>query len=406
MSKKPNHFYVVFNPLLGYQNNDFPTQAHEFYSRLKNLWETDTVNPHMYWGKIKKTKNNPDLAIEKFEKVILENQSLQLNTHLYISDFTNVWVAKVESVCRKISDFSLTLDIYKNEEVEMWFKISEMDLIFSKSADTIDFLSCLSTENVKSLNPYLGGLRYPLIVQDNYEEDYFAKVDSIKSRMLIENLQITNSSDRIRTLVEGYVIPHRNFSQLPTAIRNEILASELSFLEIEKSNGLKTKMINKVAISYIQILEGVLNATFVKEFKTEANLNLIKNYAKANPQESVSNCYYTDRHLSLNEVWKCLNRDSFGGCIGVKKHLKSVGKSELLNFCLNDVYKILDSSFVKEYGLADIRNDQTHLQGKIELSFEDALEIRNLILGVGCKGLINSLVEISNSHKGSLKAAA
>ncbi len=70
---------------------------------------------------------------------------------------------------------------YDGKNVEIWFKISDMDLVSSEYVETGYYLENLYAKNdfcsqeLDSINPYLSGLRYPLIVQDRLSERYFAK---------------------------------------------------------------------------------------------------------------------------------------------------------------------------------------------------------------------------------------
>lgn len=396
MSFEHKHFYTVFNPMLGHKNPDYPTQAHEFYERLKIQWESKNNDPHMYWGKIRKTRTNNALNIEHFQSIIADNLKNKLDTHLYISDFNNFWVAKVEEVTTKIPSSFNTLELYKNEEVELWFKISEIDLIASNSKETNEFLSLLNIPElgIQSINPYLSGLRYPLIVRDSLNENYFFKNDeTLSCRMLRDNPEITNSSSRVKSLITSYAIPEKNFNKLPSIIRNEILAAEIDYQDLKNNVGLKTNSMNKIACAYIQILEGILNATLVSSFKTKENITALKKLAKENPDLKIGDQFYSNRNLSLNDIENLIKYDTYASFIGFKKHLKTENKSMFCNFIKTELYEMLNIQFGEGFCLKEIRNDKVHLEGKIELTFEEALEIRNIILGVGCKGAINNLVE-------------
>ena len=403
MSYTPKHFYVVFNPLLGDQNPDYPTSAHEVYFRLKEQWKSDFKDPHMYWAKVKKTSRPDSLNEQIFLKVIEENNKNFCTTHLYISDFNHLWVAKIDTVSKKISDYDYTLDAYKKEDVELWFKITEMDLISSDPRETISHISFLKTEAIDSLNPYLGGLRYPLIISDTYNENYFSHIDDSKSVMLKENPLISNSADRVKELVLSYAIPEANFLHLPLVVRNEILNIELEYLDLKKHNGAKSGKMKKVATNYIQILECVLNHTLIESFRST---NEVRNLKEEIAKKHVDNSLFklcSEKNLSLYEIEKIISNESYGGLFNIYSHLTRDKKNEFSNYLKNDLRKILNTKIVSEYSLRDIRNDQAHLDGGVEMTYFESLEIRNLILGVGCKGLINEIVEKWYGKKVNIK---
>jgi len=393
MSYMPKHFYVVFNPLLGERNPDYLTSAHEVYFKLKEQWKSDFKEPHMYWAKVKKTQRPDSLNELDFIKVIEENKKNFCSTHLYISDFNHLWVAKIDSVCKKISNHDYTLEAYKKEDVELWFKITEMDLISSDPRETIGYISFLKTEAINSLNPYLSGLRYPLIVSDSYDEKYFAHIDDSKSIMLKENPLISNSADRIKELVLSYAIPEANFLHLPLVARNEILNIELEFLDLNKHGGAKTGKMRKVATSYIQLLECVLNHTMIENFRTT---NEVANLKEEIGKKHVDNSLFKlcgEKNLSLYEIERIIVAESYGGLFNIYSRLNKEKKGKFSNYLKNVLSKVLNKKIVSNYSLRDIRNDQAHLEGEIEMTYFESLEIRNLILGVGCKGVINEIIE-------------
>ncbi len=399
MSYRPTHFYIVFNPLLGYNSQDYKTQAHEFYARLKEQWINKQKEPHLFWGKIRKTKTNSKLEIAPFEKIIIKNRQNNNETFLFITDHSHLWVAKIESVQKNIDDMSYALELYKLQEVEMWFKISEIDLISSNPKETLNYISLLYTEDIESLNPYLSGLRYPLAVQDLLEEKYFSKSEKNESRMLKKNPEITDTASSMRKTITSYAIPDNHFSVLPSVIRNEILSIEIEFLELDQSFGMRQYKMHKIATAYIQIVESILNTTLISEFKND---NAVKTQLLGLDSVDKKRAkFYNEKSLSLNEIEKIIDHESYDGLFNTKNFLKKSGKSEFFNFMSTELKAALNKKYENGYAFKDLRNDDAHLKGGIELSIKESTEIRNLVLGVGCTGLINTIIE--KWHNGKAK---
>ena len=65
---KPWHFYTVFNPLLG-KHSDYPTQAHEFYQKLKAEGLADIIPTIEFCRNHKHTKVF-DEETEEEEKIL------------------------------------------------------------------------------------------------------------------------------------------------------------------------------------------------------------------------------------------------------------------------------------------------------------------------------------------------
>ena len=142
---KPYHFYVAFNPLFN-EDSNWKTQAHEFYQALKFKKEKNK-DAHMYWGKIQISEHSESLKMTTFEQVVSENSEVQMDSHLFITDYQHMWVGKVADVLKEIPDSENTLDFYKNKIVEVWFKVVDFDLISNHAAETLAILNQLHVEN-------------------------------------------------------------------------------------------------------------------------------------------------------------------------------------------------------------------------------------------------------------------
>jgi hypothetical protein len=142
---KPYHFYLAFNPLFN-QDQTWKTQAHEFYHLLK---EKKQMNPDafMYWGKIQISEYSEPLVVSNFKQVMDENVDLQMDTHVYITDYQHLWVGKVEEVLHEMTDFDNTLSFYHSKRVEIWFKIVDFDLISLSAVETLSLLNSLHVDN-------------------------------------------------------------------------------------------------------------------------------------------------------------------------------------------------------------------------------------------------------------------
>lgn len=409
MSKEVEHFYVVFNPMLGQKNLDYQTQAHEFYHRLKYQWETETKNPKMYWPKIKKTKRaiNDSLNISKFKSVFEKNSQNKQDTYLYITDYTSLWVSVVSGVKEKITKFDFTLDSYRNEEVEVWFEISEMFLISNKSEDTLTFISFFSTDEIKSLNPYLSNLRYPLIVKNDYVEDYFKKDEDGKSIMLKDVAELTPESERIKKIITSYSIPESNYEKLPIVLRKEIISAEMTFLKIDSFSGQKTAEAERIANVYLRVLEKLINHTFIDELRNCKDIENVKTLKNEEIKDKILYKLVNGKSLSLYDIEDLIKKDNVGGLFNLTSYLKKNKKSEFSDYLKSVLGRLLSQNCFDGQKLVDVRNDNTHMEGKIHLSYKEAVDIRNLILGVGSTGLINEIIEKWYCEKSNaLKIAA
>lgn len=365
----PYSFYVVFNPLLNGENQSYKTQAHEFFHRLKeNLASGDSSKSHLYWGKLKMSSHEKPLEFERFKKAHEANKAGGFHTHLVISDFHHYWVAKVESVHQEVFDKENTLPFYDGKDVEIWFKISDMDLISSEYVETGYYLEQLfarsefSDQEIESINPYLSGLRYPLIVQDRLAEPYF--VNSIagqKPRALGQNPLIENPGEfgKVANNVQTYVLPPAIYGKLSERVRKKLISVEM---KIYKQEGGKEELNKEIVRNYREILEEVLNETFCRFAFEEAGRAVFEDKERLSLKE-------------LSEIFVNPARVE-------SRNLDLLFKPKLgfFRYCRKELLEILQE---RDFLLSEEEG---------EVSQKEAMLFRNIVLGVGCKGIINSLI--------------
>lgn len=384
----PFSFYVVFNPLLNGNNENYQTQAHEFFQRLKeNLLSGMPENGHFYWGKIKVNNDEKALQFDNYKAAVEANQNAGLPTHLYISDFHHFWVCKVESVHKEIFDKTNTLPFYDGKEVEIWFKVTDMDLISSEYVETGYYLEQLYVDNqfdphnVDSINPYISGLRYPLIVQNKLNEFYFMDYHKLgKARALSNNPLIQNPSEfgKIAHTVQAYVLPPAIYGKLSEQIKKRLIKIELDISSREKENH---DIFYRVKKEYIKLLEGMLNETFVKFLKYEAPEKIgfelqgdEQFFTRDLSHQKIKEAKYS---FSLQEICKIINDPVF-----VQSANLDMIFSDKLKF-----WKYLRSELMEIVQTHDLLNEPSENPGA-----KEAMLLRNIVLGVGCKGIINSLI--------------
>jgi hypothetical protein len=392
---KPFHFYVVFNPMIN-KDTHYKTQAHEFYHSLKTkVLNDDSEEAFMYWGKLK-VDNSKDEDLNHFSKMIENNQHIGEETHLYITDYHHFWVAKVESVHAEIFNKNHALPFYDNKEVEMWFKITDMELLSAEFEETSYYLKQLYVDNkfhdevIESLNPYLGGLKFPLILQDNLNEKYFKNVYSEDVSRCVKNNPLINNpgaSGGVVSSMKSFVLPPQIFSMLSSLTKKELLDVEVG---LTKREDFDSNLFDGVLSSYLRILESVMNDTLGFILKRE-----------------FGNCLFISKsgtHFSDQKTEDNISIDLFQGVISLNGfvHLL-VDANKFGNISLKDLEVTYPNiveyfsnelvPFILEEELAEMRIKAQQGE-KLQVSKIQVLKVRNQILGVGCVGVINSLFNL------------
>ena len=387
------HYYLTFNPFLNNQYEQDYTQAHEFYDFLKEIVSKDKSGT-AYWGKIIGKERSSTVDMESFQKVFNMNKDESLSTHLYITDFKNIWVGRVNSVGSEKPKTGKTLDFYEGKNVEAWFELSDFMLLEHNADETANKLSELYIENefsemvIQGLSPFTTSIRYPCLLQDIAEEQYFDEMDTSEfSHMVLKsNPAITKSnSNQVLKNLHTYVFPEEMYSKLPHSAKLEIEAAEVDMLEQRHHN------MHKIAFGYLKALEIVLNDLIVGHIKrsglgehffvdaTSAPPKLYMNTTK----DYLIPLKQFNKHFSTAHLLNFMDRASNQNHMGLKKAFSD--HKHFIRFLNKEANQV-----IKDNSLIAIRNALAHGETD-KVSFKDAVAVRHLILGgAGNTGLIAS----------------
>ncbi len=394
---KPYHYYVAFNPLFN-EDRSFKTQAHQFHHHLK---EKKLANPnaHMYWGKLQISSYSEPLNVGHMEQVLVENHHDQMESHLYVTDYQHMWVGKVSEVLREIPDPQNTLEFYKDKNVEVWFKITDFDLLTNNARDTAAFMAQLQVDNefypykIKELTAFTSGIRFPMIVQDRSLERFFAS----GLRILKENSLIAKSGDSmdLNNLMQSFVIPEANFRRIPENIRVEIVHAEILIVDAQ-SHGKKDRLkLEQAMLTYLKCLEVLLNETFVAHLKREEGHRIWVTKDSPSPKfmrsvldkdkSSLIRLKDSTEYFNLSQIKMLLDTPSFFPHTSLDWVFRE--KRSFWEYCRLELRATL-----KNESLIELRNVLTTQEGA-RAHDRELMLVRNILLGVGGRGVFNNIIE-------------
>lgn len=392
------HFYLTFNPSKNSYSDPEYTQAHEFYDFLKKKIQENS-NSYAYWGKIISKDRNKNINLDKMKKVIEENKSAGHSTHLYISDFKNLWVGKVEEIKDNIGTDFQTLSFYKDKNVEVWFKISDFTLIEGTYEGTVKKLSHFFIDNeymslkIDELSPFTSGISYPAYIQDLANEMYFDENEGKQLILEHSELMLNNSLGRVTKILQIYAFPEEVYNLIPHSARIEIEGAELDLLENRTHN------YAKVAFSYIKALEIIINHLVIghmkknncgDEFYVKPDVMPPKLYLNPGDDVGLIPISRFNKNYSMNQLIFFVQRIVKANRLNFSRAFKDHKK--FIDFICHDLGKILEENRVM-----DIRGVLAHSDSQ-SISVKETLAMRNLILGVGCKGLIHEIYQSFNEN--------
>ncbi|MCB9063121.1 MAG: hypothetical protein H6622_16475 [Halobacteriovoraceae bacterium] len=385
----PIHFYLTFNPHLNDYNDPGYTQAHEFYEYIIDQIK-NTQKKYAYWGKMIAKNRVSKMDIGPLAEVIKHNQNHNHATHLYLTDYNELWVGKIESVHRTIKD-KKTLSFYDGKNVELWFKISDFALLEFQGDATAKKLSELYIDNqymdiqIDELSPFTTGIRFPAFVQDLCEENFFNGFENDEYLALKPNPAINDfSTANVVKNITSLAIPHKIFDKIPRGAKLEIERAEMDMLE--RSN----HKLTNIAFSYIKSLEIVLNDLVIHHLKRSGHgESFYVDASKMPPKLSLEmhpgyiSLENFQKNFSIGQILYFIDKCQASNNFSFKKVFGE--KKNFINYVSNEFSQILN-----EYKIIQIRGVLAHGDSQ-KIENNDALTIRNLILGVADTGLINAL---------------
>jgi hypothetical protein len=173
--------------------------------------------------------------------------------------------------------------------------------------------------------------------------------------MVVENPLISKSEEGWENREKvTYTIPAKNFKKLPALIQKQVKWAE----------GVFVQDMNKTATSYLRILESILNVTLMREI-----------HARVDGHSS---------YIPLGEIYNVLNTTKYHGT-NIDELLRNSVHSKYWEFCKIDLRNFLHMP-VNGKKLCFLTPGEA-------MKTEAALFIRNSMLGVGCKGIINEIID-------------
>ncbi len=330
------------------------------------------------FGKIKSKLKEP-LSYEMDENKISHNQKLSeiyKNTsadnplQLFLSDYANLFVAKVVKISKEV-DENIIPKYYqeKNLEVEDYFLITDLRELVRENFTLIrdKFLANFTTENNHTYAIYGNNYSYPLVVKQKEEINYF--YDEINKYYLsvYKNQEYLKMQENFIQFIFG----KKFFYMLhPDSINNLILA------ELELQQNLENPLYDftSIIVKYSKTIEYEVY-DFAKKIFTkliEQNSHLL----------SIN---YSVQGKEFNFKQFFINKPNLGT---IKFLFKNKEIQELLD---KDIKGFINYEFNKTLDeFQTIRNHAVHAKSP---TLEQTLKIRNLILGIENTSILKRVLE-------------
>ncbi|HEC1752275.1 TPA: ATP-binding protein [Campylobacter lari] len=353
-----NNLLILYNPY--YQDNVIK-------EHLQILHDKGQVA----FAKVKSKINDQNNSFEKDLDEIYTSTSKDSPLQLFLSDYANLFVAKVIKVSKSLDDENLLPSYYKekNFNIEQYFIIEDLRELVREDFTTVKnhYLSNFTTPNYKnnSYAIYGNSYIYPLIIKQKNEIDYF--LDETKYYL---NVYKSQEYLKIQDIFKKYIFGNELFHLLhPDSISN-IICAEMEFDE-NKQDPLYD--FTSIIVKYSKTLEYE-----IYDFCKKVFLQL---YQK---DESIKNISYSvqQKAYTLSDFFKHKPNIGTMKFLLINKQIQDLLEIKCKNFIIYELSKHINT-------LQDIRNVAVH--EKIP-SLEQTKKLRNLILGIDTFSILKGIL--------------
>ena len=185
---------------------------------------------------------------------------------------------------------------------------------------------------------------------------------------------------KLNSFIQSFVIPEENFKKMPEIVRTQITHAEILLVEAQSTSKKDRIKLEQAILTYLKCLEVLLNETFVAHLKKEEGHRI-----------------WVSKDLQSPKFMRsALDKDK-SSLIRIKE---SVGL-----FQLSQIKMLLDTpgffphtsldyirSTLKNESLIDLKHQLT-TQTAQKIHDRELLLVRNILLGIGGKGVLNAIVE-------------
>lgn len=358
---------------------------HDILILYNPYYQHDVIKQHLKilstrgqvaFGKIKSKNrdmlNKSNEALQKLFDEVSETNPLQL----FLTDYANLFVAKVIKVCKNITTDILP-SYYKDKqlEVEHYYIIDDLREIARENFSQIrEYLANFTTPHYKDGGTYAiygNDYVYPLMIEQKNYINYFYEDDLIPKHYL--NIYKTQEYLEAQNALATYVFGYKFFMLLhPDSINNLVSA------EIEYRANIQNPLYDftSVIVKYSKVLE--------YEFY-DFTRAIIRNLWKTNPK--ILDALSISIGKKTYPLKAFLRFERIPSLHDIKLLLTNIGSS--LSQSDKDLIKIINTNI--QY-LQNIRNPALHDNNNKPASIKEAQEFRDKILGIESISIIKSFL--------------
>jgi len=392
------HLLTVWNPA-------YADDALDAHLRVLLRWAERSRDPrdpadedHVYvwWGKVR--SRNRDGALPHAAEIARIDEQIQAGeeTHLYLTDYRSLYVAQLaevttDDVLEEEGEAEHAPSYYRSLQIDFWFRLFDLRrLVAEDTPAVIDELQRLRNTRYhdRPVSIYGGMVELPLIVTRDDGARWFADRDLLTSgRLWAErDAEMRADTQRLARELPDNLFGREVWERFETATRTFLASAEAVYRARRDDPAFD---FSGPAVEYGKAVETELNAILFPA--------LARRLATAAPAER--EVIADGRRLDL-------------GCrvphqsLGTIVHL--LEKEPLVHRTLGQVFAAADAGWLRSTapnelrGVVELRNPAAHSEA---ITRERAGRVRELVMGVGCEGLLVRLARIKRGAAGAVTPA-
>lgn len=385
---RPLHLLTVWNP--SYTSDSMHGHIKIVLKLAEKSRKSETRDDDVYvwWGKILSRSRDQKKLSHIDEILAIQNQIQEgTETHLYLTDYRSLYVAwlggiTTRNVHEDEGEQSHVPAYYREEDFsfDCWFRLKDIRrIVADDTLEVIEMLKELKNTQFddKPVSLYGGMINTPLIVAREREQLWFASREYLTGGAFWAEYDADRSgpTGRLAQDLRDNLFGRRNWAALEVTSRNFFATAEAVYRSARETTHFD---FSPAVVEYCKAVEVELNTLFLSSFREKLS--------HLPPKDTVTTIHQT---MEINLV-DCIDHFTVGAIIAFLKRdarFKSCVKLALPN----DQGWLLGRLPGELLALRDLRNRAAH---EAKLNREEVEEVRNHLLGIGCKGLMSEIVEI------------
>lgn len=381
------HLLTVWNPA-------YAEDALDAHLRVLLRWaersrdDSDPVTPddvYVWWAKVRSPNRDEPLPHAADIALIDEQVQAGEETHLYLTDYRSLYVGHIaevtaDNILEDEGEPEHAPSYYQKMEADFWFRLWDLRrLVADDTKAVIEELRRLRNTRYhdRPVSLYGGMVELPLIVTREDGVRWFADRDLLTSgRLWAErDADLRADTQRLARELPDNLFGRAAWERFETATRTFLASAEAVYRARRDDPAFD---FSGPAIEYAKAVETELNAVLFPPLRNRLHSAAVK-----------------ERELIMDG-----RRVDLGGrvphqSLGTIMHL--LEREPIVARVLGSAFSAADAGWLRTAappllrGIVDLRNPAAHSQA---ISRERAANVRELVMGVGCEGVLVRLARV------------